>query len=139
MGRKNLRSNAPYDFEDRFIVESGAMCVDELENTEAWGKHPQPQETELNADPETDWENEAWFDDAGLLGGYFDDDGNRLDPDAYLRPTLCLFCSHADVENSDIEILCNLTRLDQRHEETFICDSFTPAVGSMIRQNSSSY
>lgn len=50
---------------------------------------------------------------------YFDDDGNELNPDLYPKPQLCLSCKKN--EDPEEEILCNLTRLDQRDEPEFKC------------------
>ena len=56
------------------------------------------------------------------INGYFDDDGNPLNPDLIQRPGLCLVCSKND--DPDEEILCNLNRLDQRNDKDFICYAF---------------
>lgn len=53
---------------------------------------------------------------------YFDDDGNELNPDLFPKPQLCLSCKKNDDPNE--EILCNLTRLDQRNEPEFICFAY---------------
>lgn len=55
-------------------------------------------------------------------GRYFDDDGTELNPDLIPKPNLCLMCKNNDDPSQ--EILCNLTRLDQRNEETFNCFAF---------------
>jgi hypothetical protein len=57
--------------------------------------------------------------------GYFDDDGNKLDPDLVHKPGLCLLC--ANDENPHELVMCNLNRLDQADEkEEFKCYSFKP-------------
>ena len=56
------------------------------------------------------------------LDGYFDDDGNELNPDLIPKPGLCLICKKDS--DPDEEILCNLTRLDQRNDRDFICHAF---------------
>ena len=53
---------------------------------------------------------------------YFDDDGTELNPDLFPKPHLCLSCKKNDNHNE--EILCNLTRLDQREEPEFKCFSY---------------
>ena len=55
-------------------------------------------------------------------GGYFDDDGTKINPDLIPKPGLCLMCIH-DNDPSQ-EILCNLNRLDQRNENEFKCFAF---------------
>jgi len=55
-------------------------------------------------------------------GNYWDDDGNRLDPDSIPMPNLCISCKHKDDKRQ--LILCNLNRLDQREEDSFKCYSY---------------
>ena len=56
------------------------------------------------------------------MNGYFDDDGNELNPNLISKPNLCLSCNKN--EDPDEEILCNLNRLDQRTESEFICFAY---------------
>ena len=56
------------------------------------------------------------------LDGCYNDDGTKLDPDLISKPSLCITCKHDD--DSSQEKLCNLTRLDQRGENTFRCDAY---------------
>ncbi len=56
------------------------------------------------------------------INGYFDDDGNPLNPDLVPTPGLCLVCKkHYDPNE---EILCMLTKLDQKDQKEFICYAF---------------
>ena len=54
--------------------------------------------------------------------GYFDDDGNRLDPNLVSKPSLCILCKHDDDPSE--EILCTLTRLDQQDSDEFQCFAY---------------
>ena len=56
------------------------------------------------------------------INGYYDDDGNKINPDLIAKPGLCLLCKK-DLD-SDEEILCNLNRLDQMDQKDFICYAF---------------
>lgn len=56
------------------------------------------------------------------LNGYFDDDGNPLDPNLIPKPGLCLICKK-DFDLNE-EILCNLNRLEQRNQDKFVCYAF---------------
>ena len=56
------------------------------------------------------------------MEGFFDDDGNELNPDLYPKPQLCLSCTKD--EDSNEEILCGLTRLDQIGEPAFKCFAY---------------
>lgn len=54
--------------------------------------------------------------------GYYDDDGNEYNPDLYSKPNLCLSCKKNN--DSQEEIVCNLTRLDQLGEKEFTCYAY---------------
>lgn len=61
-------------------------------------------------------------------GVYFDDNGNHINPELIPTPGLCLICKLNDIEDDEENILCNLTRYDQRNEKEFKCGSFEPKV-----------
>lgn len=61
---------------------------------------------------------------------YYDDDGNELDPSTIRMPKMCLLCEKKDLP--DEEILCNLTRLDQKDEPVFQCGAFVSLYGALI-------
>jgi hypothetical protein len=50
---------------------------------------------------------------------YFLDDGTEINPDLYPKPQLCISCKKD--EDPHEEILCNLTRIDQREDAEFTC------------------
>ena len=55
--------------------------------------------------------------------GYFDDEGNRLNPELITKPGLCLLCANDDNPNMLVE--CNLTRLGQADEKgEFKCGAY---------------
>lgn len=56
------------------------------------------------------------------MNGYFDDDGNEINPDLFPKPQLCLSCKKDEGQNE--EILCNLTRLDQVNNSVFKCFAY---------------
>jgi hypothetical protein len=57
--------------------------------------------------------------------GYYDDDGNKLNPDLIPKPALCLLC--ANDENPHELMMCNLNRLDQDEEDgEFKCGAYKP-------------
>ena len=56
------------------------------------------------------------------INGYYDDYGNKLNPNLIAKPSLCLSCKKNDDQNE--EILCNLNRLDQRNSKEFICYAY---------------
>ena len=63
-----------------------------------------------------------------LGSGFYDDDGNEINPDLVPRPPLCLICKRNDWGGME-EILCTMNRLDQRDDEEFKCGVFEPVSG----------
>jgi len=61
-----------------------------------------------------------------LEGGFFDDDGTRIDVDSLPVPELCSMCKKKELG----EIGCHLNRFDQCDEikrgEMFCCFAFEP-------------
>ena len=71
----------------------------------------------MNENP-PDFEN-----DDDDISGFYDDDGNMLNPDLVPKPGLCLLC-RKDNDPKE-ETLCTLNRLDQAEEEgEFLCGAF---------------
>ncbi len=56
------------------------------------------------------------------ISGFFLDDGSEIDPDLIPIPSLCVSCRKDD--DSSEEILCTLTRIDQRGEKEFQCHAY---------------
>jgi len=66
------------------------------------------------------------MDDIFQNGGIFDDNGNPINPHSIPMPGLCLLCKSYDDVDPEENILCNLTRFDQRYEKEFKCGAFDP-------------
>lgn len=60
--------------------------------------------------------------DQKKISGFFDDDGFEFNTDLINKPSLCITCSNND--KPDEEILCNLTRFDQKDNKDFKCFSY---------------
>ena len=56
------------------------------------------------------------------ISGFFDDDGYEINSDLIKKPSLCLTCLHDNDPNE--ELLCNMTRFDQKDENDFMCFSY---------------
>jgi hypothetical protein len=56
------------------------------------------------------------------ISGFYDDDGNKLDPNLMAKPALCATCKKDDDPKE--EMLCALNRLDQQGEDEFFCDAY---------------
>ncbi|MBT3879425.1 MAG: hypothetical protein HON76_06745 [Candidatus Scalindua sp.] len=57
------------------------------------------------------------------ISGYYNDDGEKLNPNLISKPDLCTTC-RKDEEGEEEEVLCNLNRLDQAGEKEFICYAY---------------
>ncbi|MBU0488256.1 MAG: hypothetical protein KKA07_16890 [Bacteroidetes bacterium] len=56
------------------------------------------------------------------IHGIFDDDGFEINSDLIKKPSLCITCENDS--DSEEDILCNLTRYDQRDEKEFSCFAY---------------
>lgn len=56
------------------------------------------------------------------IGGYYDDDGNKLNIDDLKTPELCLSCKF--LNHPFEKIMCNLNRLDQKDSNVFVCHQY---------------
>lgn len=56
--------------------------------------------------------------------GYYNDNGEKLDPNLISKPSLCTMCKKDDDPKE--EILCDLNRLDQTDSEEFKCYVYEP-------------
>ena len=53
---------------------------------------------------------------------FYDDNGAEINPEAIKKPSLCVICKKDN--DPEEEIICTLTRMDQRDEEEFDCEAF---------------
>ena len=60
--------------------------------------------------------------DPTQIAGFFNDDGYEINSELIKKPSLCLMCINDDDPNE--EMLCNMTRNDQRDEKEFKCFAF---------------
>jgi hypothetical protein len=60
--------------------------------------------------------------DKTLIHGFFDDDGYEVNAELIKKPSLCLTCVNND--NPNDEMLCNMTRYDQKDDNEFECFAF---------------
>lgn len=56
------------------------------------------------------------------IGGFFDDDGYEINTDLIKKPSLCITCIKDD--NPKEEMLCDMTRYDQRDDKEFKCFAY---------------
>ena len=58
---------------------------------------------------------------------YYDRDGNEINPALLPMPRLCADCDKKD--DIEEEILCTLTRLNQRDKKEFVCYAYVSRYG----------
>lgn len=60
--------------------------------------------------------------DRTKIAGFFDDDGYEINTDLIKKPSLCITCVNDD--NPNEEMLCNMTRYDQKDDKEFKCFAY---------------
>ncbi len=60
--------------------------------------------------------------DKTKIHGFFDDDGYEINTDLIKKPSLCVICFNDGDPNE--ELLCNMTRYDQKDETEFKCFAY---------------
>jgi hypothetical protein len=58
------------------------------------------------------------------INGFYDDDGNKINPDILPVPGLCITCRSYETENQEENVLCSLNRYDQHNSLDFICGAY---------------
>ena len=60
------------------------------------------------------------------IDSYYLDDGTKVDPNLIPKPSLCISC----IKDDDLseEVLCTLTRIDQRNDPEFKCYAYKPTL-----------
>lgn len=61
--------------------------------------------------------------DSTKIAGIFDDDGYEINPELIQKPSLCLTCVNDDGDTEE-EMLCMMTRHDQKDDDEFICFAY---------------
>jgi hypothetical protein len=71
------------------------------------------------------WLLENGIEPVQVISGYFNDDGTEINADLVPKPGLCLTCRKDNAGGKE-EILCTLTRNDQKGEKDFECEAYEP-------------
>ncbi len=58
------------------------------------------------------------------IDGFYDDDGNKVDPGSVPMRSLCAICKKHNIENWEANLQCLMNRYDQRDEPGFKCGAF---------------
>jgi hypothetical protein len=58
------------------------------------------------------------------INGFYDDDGNKIDPESVPLHGLCVICKKHHIEDWEENLLCLMNRYDQRDEPDFKCGAF---------------
>jgi len=61
------------------------------------------------------------------IDGFYLDDGTKVDPNLIPKPSLCISCIKDDDPSE--EVICTLTRIDQRNNSEFKCFAYQPKQG----------
>jgi len=60
------------------------------------------------------------------INGFYDDNGDKIEPDTVPVPGLCLVCKSHQADDWDENLLCMMNRFDQRNNDNFECGAFQP-------------
>jgi hypothetical protein len=58
------------------------------------------------------------------INGFYDDNGNKVNPDLLPKPQLCLSCKSNVAEDWEENLLCQMNRYDQRNDKEFKCFAY---------------
>lgn len=58
--------------------------------------------------------------------GFYDDDGNKINPNLLPKPHLCFSCKSNDDDDWEENLLCQMNRWDQRNSKNFKCGAYEP-------------
>lgn len=58
------------------------------------------------------------------INGFYDDDGNKVDPDIVPIPSLCVICKSHQVDDWEENLMCLMNRFDQKDDTDFKCGAF---------------
>lgn len=59
-----------------------------------------------------------------IYNGFYNDDGEKIDPESVPIPSLCLICKSYDTGDWEEDLLCLMNRFDQKDDEEFRCGAF---------------
>lgn len=65
--------------------------------------------------------NEPFFEE---INGFYNDEGEKIDPETVPVPNLCVICKKHMADDSDENLLCLMNRYDQRNDDDFKCGMF---------------
>jgi hypothetical protein len=116
---------AGYDIE--FCTREPDTCPYGVDCNYCYGEFTDDEEfndEELDEDEESDDNDDFPKSEPGFIGGFFNDDGSRIDPLKVPIPELCLRCKSYLSDDWEDNILCTLNRNDQRDSEEFECGAY---------------
>lgn len=58
------------------------------------------------------------------INGFYNDDGEKIDPESVPIPGLCIICIRYQDADPEEKLLCMMNRHDQRNDANFECDMF---------------
>jgi hypothetical protein len=66
------------------------------------------------------------------ISGFYNDDGTKINTEFIPKPSLCVACKKNRAEEEE-EILCILTRIDQKDSIDFECDAYEPIFSNNVK------
>ena len=121
-------SDAVLDYEDVWDEEEGWDEAEGWEKAEGWEQEIWDEEiwTEKDVCPFCGRPGLGSGGDTDFVDGFFDDQGNRIDPSSIPTPGLCILCAKYDSDFWEDEVFCTLERYNATLDGgDFRCEMFT--------------
>lgn len=101
----------------KFIIDNSAHRQDWFDFKKQYLENYVKELLSLELDADSDDYSEE-------INGFYDDDGNKIDPESVPVPSLCVICKSNQVDDWDENLLCLMNRHDQQYEKDFKCGAF---------------
>ncbi len=69
------------------------------------------------------------------INGFYDDDGNTINPNLLSKPQLCLLCKGNKDDDWEENLLCQMNRWDQRNSLDFKCGAYETQSGRDLKSH----
>lgn len=80
-----------------------------------------PDDADFPGPFEETHEDEFYFEE---INGFYNDDGEKINPESVPVPGLCIICKQYQSEDWEDNLLCLMNRYDQQNDAKFICRAF---------------
>jgi hypothetical protein len=116
---KKIDSDDGFDFDVADLLPTPEEIEDWLQQQKK--NNPAKDSPFSNPFEEGDDDDEEYRDE---MNGFYSDDGTKIDTETVPVPGLCIFCKNYLTDDPEENLLCLMTRYDQRNDKSFACGAF---------------